>query len=360
MYIFINFLKKVGVFFAVLLLLNVFIYNNLVFNLVLVVTALCLTDFVFNVVWHLMPKEMVPNLSDKAVFITGCDSGFGHQLAKHLEKLGIMVFAGCLFPDGEGASQLKNSCSEKLKIIQLDVTKEDHVEKSLEIVTSTLQERNEMLWAVVNNAGIPSGSEVEWTSMDDFHQVIDINALGVVRVTRAFLPLLRKSKGRVVIVTSALGRISISGLSAYCMSKYAAVALADTLRRELMRCSVSVHTIQPWFYRTNITDTKMIDRTVARNWEKTPQNVREFYGEGYPAKYKMIGTKLLSIVSRPESAVHEVVDSLVHATVGKNPKVCYVPGIVGLMQTKFYSALSDELYDMISNTIYEKLFNKCS
>ena len=62
------------------------------------------------------------------------------------------------------------------------------------------------LWAVVNNAGILVMSEAEITSIEATRKVLDVNTLGAVRVTQAFLPLLRKSKGRVVIVTSVAGK----------------------------------------------------------------------------------------------------------------------------------------------------------
>ncbi|XP_069689208.1 short-chain dehydrogenase/reductase family 9C member 7-like [Periplaneta americana] len=354
MYVFDNLLKKVVVFASLLIFLNFFVWNNLVFNFVLVVTAFCLTDFVFHVVWHFVTKEMLPDLNDKAVFITGCDSGFGHKLAMKLDKLGVTVFAGCLFPEGDGASQLKKSCSDRLNIIQLDVMKQEHVDKAAEIVTSTLQNRSEKLWAVVNNAGIASGSEVEWTPMEEYDRIIGVNATGPAMVTKAFLPLLRKSKGRVVIVTSILGRTTFPGLSAYCMSKYAAVALSNALRREVLKWSISVHTIQPWFYSTNITDGKTVARDIKRNWDKAPQSVRDDYEEGYINKYMKLGSRTMELISRPESAVYEVVDALAHAAIGKNPKLHYVPGIIGYIQTKICAAMSDEVVDMLS-LIAEKI-----
>ncbi|XP_069689218.1 short-chain dehydrogenase/reductase family 9C member 7-like [Periplaneta americana] len=354
MYIFINLLKKTIVFAILLLFFNVFITNNLVFNLALTAAALWCTDFVFSVVWHVMPKEMLENLDEKAVFITGCDSGFGHQLAMKLDKLGVMVFAGCLFPEGDGASLLKKSCSNRLKVIQLDVTKDDQVEKALEAVTSTLQNKSQNLWAVVNNAGIGSFSEMEWTPIEEYNKIIDVNAIGPIRVTKAFLPLLRKSKGRVVIVTSIIGRTALPGLSPYSMSKYAAVALADTLRRELSKWSISVHTIQPWLYRTNITNPEVFDKSTLKIWESAPKNTREAHGDGYLDNFKKLGIRFVVGISRPESSVYEVVDCLAHATVGKNPKVCYIPGVVGLILSKVFITTCDELFDLVANIIQPK------
>lgn len=61
------------------------------------------------------------------------------------------------------------------------------------------------LWAVVNNAGVACSSEIEWCPMEVYKQMLDVNALGVVEVTKSFLPFLKQSQGRIVIVTSLSG-----------------------------------------------------------------------------------------------------------------------------------------------------------
>ncbi|KAK8753854.1 hypothetical protein OTU49_017301, partial [Cherax quadricarinatus] len=63
----------------------------------------------------------------KAVFITGCDTGFGHLLALTLDKMGFKVYAGCLVPEGDGARSLLQEASSKLKVLRVDVTKDDEV-----------------------------------------------------------------------------------------------------------------------------------------------------------------------------------------------------------------------------------------
>jgi short-subunit dehydrogenase len=119
---------------------------------------------------------------------------------------------------------------------------------------------------VINNAGISTHSLIEWCPVDSLSKLIDVNTIGVVRVTKTFLPLLRESQGRIVIVASAAGnlniaqpesvakfsltgRIAIPFLAAYAMSKAAAISLADGLRRELRTWAVTVHTIEPAFYK---------------------------------------------------------------------------------------------------------------
>ena len=76
---------------------------------------------------------------------TGCDSGFGNKLARKLDQKGVTVYAGCLFPDGEGATDLKNSCSSRLKIVHIDVTSDDLVHNAVDTVKSTLGNKSEYL-----------------------------------------------------------------------------------------------------------------------------------------------------------------------------------------------------------------------
>ncbi|GFU20786.1 estradiol 17-beta-dehydrogenase 2, partial [Nephila pilipes] len=129
-----------------------------------------------------------------------CDSGFGHFLAKRLDSKGFHVFAACLFPSGEGATELKKSCSQRLHVLHMDVTKEDSVKDAVEFVKQNLGSSE--FWAVVNNAGIAKGFSFELSDMDDFKNTLDVNTFGPIRVIKAFLPLLKQSKGRVVNITS--------------------------------------------------------------------------------------------------------------------------------------------------------------
>ena len=86
------------------------------------------------------------------------------------------------------------------------------------------------LWGLVNNAGIsiPSGPN-EWLNKEDFAKILNVNLLGVIEVTLSMLPLVRKARGRVVNVSSILGRVSFSG-GGYCISKYGVEAFSDSLR----------------------------------------------------------------------------------------------------------------------------------
>jgi len=152
---------------------------------------------------------MVSKISPKncAVLITGCDTGFGHQLAIETDKLGFHVFAGVLFPDGVGAKKLQSICSKRLKIVKMDVTNFEEVSEAInQIKLSGIQ-----LWAVFNNAGIGGYSPIEWEhDLNDLSKMFSVNVFGAVRVTKLSIPLLRQSKGRIINVSSLAGKINLN------------------------------------------------------------------------------------------------------------------------------------------------------
>lgn len=145
--------------------------------------------------------EYIPP-KNRAVLITGCDSGFGHQVCYKLDSYGFNVFAGVLFPDSESADKLRANCSERLKVVKLDVTNAEDVKN----VVKEIEVSNLELWAVLNNAGISYYSPIEMgNDVEVFEKIFAVNVLGLVRVTKYCLPLLRKSGGRVVNMSSIAG-----------------------------------------------------------------------------------------------------------------------------------------------------------
>lgn len=143
---------------------------------------------------------------NRAVLITGCDSGFGHQVCYKLDSYGFHVFAGVLSTESESAEKLRNNCSNRLKVIKLDVTQVEDVRNAVQLIEASGLD----LWAVLNNAGIAHYSLVEMgTELEVFEKIFAVNVFGLVRVTKYCLPLLRKSGGRVVNMSSVAGNTYI-------------------------------------------------------------------------------------------------------------------------------------------------------
>ena len=85
---------------------------------------------------------------------------------------------------------------------------------------------------MLNNAGIvnPSSGPAEWLTKDDYLKTCAVNLFGLIDVTKAFLPLLRKAKGRIVNTSSIAGRVSFPGSAPYSVSKYGVEAYSDCIR----------------------------------------------------------------------------------------------------------------------------------
>ncbi|CAL4069091.1 unnamed protein product [Meganyctiphanes norvegica] len=311
------------------------------------VLAVHITDWALKGLNNLTNKAILSqgHTRDKAVLITGCDTGFGHMLAERLDHLGFKVYAGCLNPNGEGPLRLKAGASYDLKTIKLDVTKDSDVRAAYDFVQTDIG--NSKLWAVVNNAGIGEISEIEWCSMSTYQRVLDINTLGPIRITKAFLPLLRDyNGGRVVIVASLAARYTFAGFSAYSMSKHAAVSFADALRLEMNKWNISVHTVEPTLYRTQIASESYYMKALNQTWENLSEDIRNSYGNEYLKDYKSFIHEHLNR-ALPTEKIAEVVDDMVHAVAGIQPKSRYVPNIKTQIRARILGMLPTDLVDDI-------------
>lgn len=285
--------------------------------------------------------------SNKIVIITGCDSGFGHKLAKRLDEKGFLVFAGCLAPDREGARQLKETCSKNLTIVQMDVTDDWQVRGVVKAVKEKMN--GNVVWAVVNNAGIAAFQEIEWCSVEQFQQILDVNVLGVVRVTKACLPLLREGGGRVINVASLAGRFTVPAFAAYSMSKKACIAFSDGLRQEMAKFGVRVITVEPGLYKTPIASEEYLITQNRKSWAETPSEIKDVYGEEY---FESFLETITSQMKRARSNVEEVVDQMVEAVTAENPRCRYVPHWLTYVRATILTYLPQNITDAFFRKTY--------
>ncbi|XP_067321656.1 retinol dehydrogenase 7-like [Anolis sagrei] len=275
-----------------------------------------LVGFYFFCRWY-RERQTVDKLTEKYVFITGCDSGFGNQLARQLDTQGMRVLAACLTQ--KGAEELDRISSERLKTIILDITKTESVEAATEWVREQVEGKE--LWGLVNNAGIVSPmAPNEWLTKDDFMKVLEVNLLGTIDVTLHMLPLVRKAQGRVVNVTSTAGRIAFSG-GGYSPSKFALEAFSDSLRRELHPFGVKVSIIEPGAFNTGIGDIIVENSRIL--WSRLPDEVKKIYGEKYIEEFLKSFTQYKYGVS---SNLYPVTDAMEHALTSCYPRSRYAVG----------------------------------
>ncbi|KAL1472820.1 hypothetical protein MTO96_022725 [Rhipicephalus appendiculatus] len=233
------------------------------------------------VMWYLCPRlPLLPGVAHglgsllvsghgKAVLITGCDTGFGHLLANYLARDGFLVFAGCLDANGEGAMTLKRQSN--IKVLQMDVTKDVEIEGAHRVIKEELGTRK--LWAVVCNAAIMNSGLVEWLTMASITRIFDVNVFGVVRVVKRFLPMLKETQGRAVIVTSNLSHFTLPFTTPYAMTKHAVQSLVDGLRRECHGKGVDIVAVEPLTYRSKVTDAVGCLSAVEKEFKSQPAEV---------------------------------------------------------------------------------------
>ncbi|KAE9415976.1 hypothetical protein Angca_007606, partial [Angiostrongylus cantonensis] len=271
-------------------------------------------------IWELFRIE---NLSSKAVLITGCDSGFGRELALQCVDKGFTVFAGCLTEKGEIA--LRTDCSSpKLHTVSLDVRSHESIRKAKEYVLSHLKQGLQ-LWGVVNNAGIFScfGPD-DWTTVDDYVKATDVNTFGVIRITQAFKKYIKHSEGRIVTVTSVNGRLSTPAAGPYVVSKFGTEAYMDAIRQELYGYGVKVCILEPGIFRTALIDKQAMISRVASVWSKLDDETKDEYGEKYKNYFGTMWNECYWEMS--SSKTHYVINNYIHALTARYPRHRYYCG----------------------------------
>ncbi|XP_076410189.1 retinol dehydrogenase 16 [Peromyscus maniculatus bairdii] len=273
--------------------------------------------------WNLLrlfrERQVVSHLQDKHVFITGCDSGFGNLLARQLDRRGMRVLAACLTENG--AEELRSKTSDRLETVILDVTKTESVVAATQWVKEHVGNRG--LWGLVNNAGISISSVPnEWLKKEDFANVLDVNLLGMIEVTLSMLPLVRKARGRVVNVSSIMGRVSLLG-GGYCISKYGVEAFSDSLRRELSYFGVKVAIIEPGYFITAMANSDRLSSNTKMVWDQASSEVKEIYGENFLASFLSM---LKSLDQRCNEDLSLVTDCMEHALTSCHPRTRYSAG----------------------------------
>ncbi len=192
----------------------------------------------------------------KHVVITGASTGIGRATAQDLLSHGYHVF-GSVRREADAAA-LQTQLGLNFTPLLFDVTDEAAVKAAANTVARQLKGQN--LFALINNAGIGIGGPLMHQPLAEVRHVFEVNVLGVLSVTQAFLPLLGAKlprsvePGRIINISSVGGKITFPFLGAYAASKHALEALSDALRRELMLYGIQVSVIEPGAVKTEIWD----------------------------------------------------------------------------------------------------------
>lgn len=216
----------------------------------------------------------------RSVVVTGASTGIGHATTKTLLHKGFRVFGSVRNP--ADAERLQAEFGAQFAPLLFDVTDEAAVRGAADVVRTALN--GETLAGLVNNAGVVVPGALLDLDVSEFRTQLDINVLGPVIVTKAFLPslgadtALKGAPGRIVMMSSVSGQFGNPLLSPYSTSKFALEGLSESLRRELMLFGIDVVTIAPGPVRTPI-------------WSKAEAlDVKRFASSAYlPALTKLRG-----------------------------------------------------------------------
>ncbi|MGA8365673.1 MAG: SDR family oxidoreductase [Solirubrobacteraceae bacterium] len=254
------------------------------------------------------------------VLITGASTGIGRATALRLAAAGWTVFAGVRDP-AAGERLLAEAVAGQVIPLTLDVTDAGQIEQA----RARVQEESARaggsqggrLDALVNNAGIGVGGPLELVSPEDLRMQFEVNVFGQVAVTRALLPALRAARGRIVLLSSIGGRVSVPYNGPYAASKHAIEALGDALRGELYSSNIHVSLVEPGSVKTPIWSKA---RDTADGLEIPPE-LQEQYGR-VPAAF----AKVLTDTERRGVSPEQVAATIERALTARRPRARYLVG----------------------------------
>jgi NAD(P)-dependent dehydrogenase (short-subunit alcohol dehydrogenase family) len=265
----------------------------------------------------------------RTALVTGASSGIGEACAVQLASAGWRVLAGV---------RRAGDAPEGTEEVLLDVTVPEQIRAAAGLV--------DQLDGLVNNAGIAIAAPVEFVPPEELRHQLEVNLVGQVAVTQAFLPALRRTRGRIVFMGSIAGRSALPFLSPYAASKHALEALADSLRLELRPFGIHVSIVEPGTIKTAIwaRSAKRADELIAGS----DGELGELYGERIAA-FREIALKR-GAAGAPAQKVAKVV---LEALTAERPHTRYLIGRDARLRAGF-----ERLPDRLRDRIYERVLLK--
>jgi NAD(P)-dependent dehydrogenase (short-subunit alcohol dehydrogenase family) len=245
------------------------------------------------------------------------------------------VLAGVRRPaDGD---ELRAASTGRLVPVLLDVTDAGTIERAVQEASAVAPEG---LAGLVNNAGLAVAGPLEFLPIDELRRQLEVNLIGQVAVTQAFLPAIRRARGRVVNMTSVGGRIVNPFMGPYHASKWGLEAISDAQRKELRPWGIRVVAIEPGTIDTEIwrKGTDQANEVI----EGMPDEGRRLYAESLPKALAM--AERLSKRAIPADRVAKVVE---RALTARRPRARYVVGADARLLITLRQVLPDRAMDAI-------------
>ncbi len=253
-----------------------------------------------------------------AVVVTGSSTGIGRHAAEGLAKEGFVVFAGVR--KASDVDGLVAAYPDRVFPLLLDVTDAAGVATAAAQVDAQLAALggDKAVVGLVNNAGIGLALPVEVLPLDRLRQVLEVNVVGVVATTQAFLPRLRRDGGRIVNVGSAAGFTVPPSYGAYSSSKFALEALSDAMRMELGQWNISVSLLEPGAIESEI---RRRNVGAGAPFHGLSEDQYELYRNFFDP-YEARAAKIDQDAGSPQLTT----DAVLHALTSPTPQARYVVG----------------------------------
>ncbi|BCA53135.1 Oxidoreductase, Glucose/ribitol dehydrogenase family [Nitrospira sp. KM1] len=277
------------------------------------------------------------DLYDRFVMITGASTGIGAACALACAQRGMNVFAGVRTREaGELLQQQPDG--KRVTPVYLDVTDTQSIACAADIVRNAAGLAG--LAGLINNAGIAIGSPLEVIPLAALRRQMEVNVIGQIAVTQAFLPLIRQASGRIVNMGSIAGRGTIPMMGPYSASKHALEALTDALRLELRQWGIHVSIIEPGAVATPIWEKSL--KTSSAVEEEVTAEAKALYGEAARRIRESVDQ-----ASRRAISTDAVAEAVWHALTAKQPKTRYLVGVDARIRALMVKWLPDRLQDWI-------------
>jgi NAD(P)-dependent dehydrogenase (short-subunit alcohol dehydrogenase family) len=279
---------------------------------------------------------MTPS-STSTIVVTGASSGIGRATAVELARSEHRVYAAAR---RERELQALAETHPGITGLALDVTDPTSVAAARDQVRADTGGGGPDV--LVNAAGVAALGPIEATPLGEMRRQFDVNVLGALAVTQSFLPDMRARRaGRIVNISSVLGRFTLPGTGAYAASKYALEAISDALRVELAPFGIAVVLVEP-----GLAATELFEPSTAASLDYT----------GTKAEYHKLftaGAGLSAKLSRAAVPSQEVAHTVARAATAPRPRVRYIPGARNSINIKILTNAPTRAVDRIKARLME-------
>jgi NAD(P)-dependent dehydrogenase (short-subunit alcohol dehydrogenase family) len=267
------------------------------------------------------------NQRQLVAIVTGSSGGIGLATSLALARKGYLTYATMRnLAKRDSIQSVADKQHLPIRVVQLDVTDENSIKKAIQSILSEAG-RIDLL---VNNAGYALTGAFEDIGIDEIEAQYETNVFGVIRVTQAVLPVMRKQgSGRIINISSGAGRIGYPGGSAYVSSKFALEGLSESMAYEIEQFGIKTVLVEPGFVRTNFGENIVIAR-------KT-QNTNSPYSQ-MMQMMSSIRDKMLKNASDADLVAEVVVE----AATAKEPNLRYLAGKDVQQMVAAKRSMSDE------------------